>query len=105
MEQKIEILEKSVTALTTELLELKELLGKGFKKVDNNFDSIKKEIDSLHVKVDILNKKVDALEGSTTDGFGEVGLKLENLTEEITKIGQVTNYDEAFKNMQGLNKN
>lgn len=102
MEQKIESLEKSVTAVTKELLELKELLGTGFKKVDSNFDSIKKEIDSLHIKVDVLNKKVDALEGSTTDGLEDVGLKLENLTEEITKISAVTNYDQEFRNMQGL---
>jgi chromosome segregation ATPase len=103
MEQKIENLEKNLTSLTKEMLELKELIGTGFTKVSNNFSSIKKEIDSLHAKVDILNKKVDSLEGSTTDGFGEVGLKLENLTEEISKISVVTKYDEEFKNLQGLN--
>jgi hypothetical protein len=102
MENKIENLEKNLTALTKEMIELKELIGTGFTKVDNNFASTKKEIDSLHNKVDILNKKVDALEGSTTDGFDEVGLKLENLTDEISKISVVTQYDEVLKNLDGL---
>lgn len=103
MTDKIENLEKNISSITKDLLELKELISIGFKKVDNNFFSIKKEIDILHSKIDTLNKKVDVLEGSTTDGFGEVGLKLENLTEEITKISSVTNYNEQYKNLQGLN--
>ncbi len=103
MENKIETLEKSVAILAKEVTSISELLGAGFKKVESNFDSIKKEIYSLHSKVDILNKKVDNLEGNTTDGFGDVGLKLETLSEEISKIGIITKYDEEYKNLQRFN--
>jgi predicted nucleic acid-binding Zn-ribbon protein len=102
MEKRIEMLEKSVMHLSGELKEIKELIGTGSKKVATNFDSIKKEIDSLHGKVDILNKKVDRLEGNTTDGFEDVGLKLENLTEEISKTSMVTKYDEEFNNLKAI---
>lgn len=99
MNQKIETLESSVSSITKELLELKDLISKGFIKVDINFNSIKKEIDTLHGKVDSLNMKVDKLKGNTTDGFSDVGLKLENLSDEISKINTVTNYDKQFINL------
>lgn len=92
----LNLLEQNFNTLTTEVKDLKTLIANGFKKVDTNFDSIKKEIDLLHAKVELLSKKVDSLDSSTNNGFGEVGLKLENLTEEITKISIVTSYDEQF---------
>ena len=61
-----------------------------------------REIKLLHQQVDILNKKVDSLKGDTHEGFEDVGLKLENLTEEISKIGKVTNYSEYFENLKAL---
>lgn len=107
MEKRVETLEKSIIHLSAELKEVKELIGAGFKKVSTNFDSIKKEIDSLHLKVDILGKKFDSLgkkfdslEGNTTEGFEGVGLKLENLTEEISKISMVTRYEDEFNNLK-----
>ncbi len=100
MSDKIELLEKNVSHLSNELKEIKELIGAGFVKVVNNFDSIKEEIDLLHSKVDSLNKKVDLLEGNTKDGLEDVGLKLENLSDEISKISKVTGYDEVYDNMK-----
>lgn len=102
MENKITEIEKSIAALSDELKSLGESITTGFKKVDANFETVKKEIDFLHKKVDLLSTKVAALDTSTTDGFDDVGIKLENLTEEITKIGKVTGYDEEFKNLSGF---
>jgi chaperonin cofactor prefoldin len=103
MEKRVESLEKSIQPLAKEFVEIKDLITSGFPKVANNFDSIKKEIDSLHNKADIINLQVKSLEGSTNDGFGDVGLKLENLSDEISKIGVIAKYDEEYKNLQGLN--
>ena len=103
MDEKIDSLEKNLFTLSKEIIEVKELIGKGFQKVANNFDVIKKGIDSLHFKVDLLNKKVDSLEGSTSEGLEDVGLKLENLSEEISKINTVTQYDKQFDNLKGFN--
>lgn len=99
----INLLEQNFNALSNDVKDLKTLIANGFKKVDANFDSVKKEIDILHAKVELLSKKLDSLDSTTNNGFGEVGLKLENLTDEITKISIVTSYDEQFKNMKGLN--
>lgn len=102
MEEKVEALEKNVAHLTLELKDIKDLLATGFTKVSNNFTSIITEINSLHKKVDFLVKKVDLLEGSTNDGLEDVGLKLENLTEEITKISIVTKYSEEYNNLRKI---
>ena len=99
METRLEQVEQNFTALFAEISSLSAVIGLGFTKVDANFDSVKKEIDILHKKVESLIKKVDSLEGNTNDGFEDVGLKLESLTEEITKISKVTGYDQQFGNM------
>jgi len=87
MNEQIDGLEKNITHISQELKSLSDLIGTGFTKVDTNFNSIKNEINTLNTKIDLLTKKVDLLKGSTNEGFEDVGLKLENLTEEITKIG------------------
>ncbi|MEO7048979.1 MAG: hypothetical protein ABI091_26990 [Ferruginibacter sp.] len=102
MDYKIEEVEKNLSILSKELVEIKELIGTGFKKVSNNFDSIKKEIDSLHLEVAFISKKIDLLKGETHSGLGDVGIKLENLTEEISKISIVTKYDEEYRNLKDL---
>jgi archaellum component FlaC len=102
MQEQITALETAVTTLSKELKETLDTISSGFKKVDNNFDSVKKEINSLHSKIDALHSKVEALKGDTKEGFGTVGMQLENLTEEITKIGKVTNYDEVLKNLHSI---
>lgn len=102
MDEKIASLENNLSTLSQEVVEIKELIRAGFTKVANNFTSIKNEIDTLHNKVDSLNIKINALKGDTNTGFGEVGLKLENLTDEISKIGIVTNYDKQYQNFKGI---
>ena len=95
MEKRLEILEKNFAGLSQELKEIKELLSTGFTKVDTNFASVKKELDTLHLKVDLLKVK-------TSDGLEDVGVKIENLTDEITKINRVTNYEGIMKNLDGF---
>ena len=47
--------------------------------------------------------KVDELKGDTHEGFIDVGVKLENLTGEIGKMGKVTNYSAHFNNLNSIN--
>lgn len=103
MGERIEVLEKSVLAIDAEIKAVGQAITAGFKKTDTNFEHIVKEIASIHRDLDRLNKKVDDLKGDTHDGFEDVGMKLENLTDEIVKIGKVTGYDETFENLKGLN--
>ena len=102
MSESLESLQSAISLLSKELKESLEPISNGFKKVDSNFDSIKKEIALLNAKLEILTKKVDQLKGTTNEGLESVGLKLENLTDEISKINTVTQYDDLFKNMKGL---
>ena len=95
-------LENLISILNKELKDIKDLLGTGFTKVSNNFDSIVIQINTLHRKIDFLTKKVDLLEGTTNVGLEDVGLKLENLTDEITKISVVTRFSEEFENLNRL---
>jgi len=102
MEERISQLEKLAGTLNQELTNIKELLAHSLTKVDSNFNSIIGQLITLNKKVDFLTKKVDLLEGTTNDGLGDVGVKLENLTEEISKIGVVTQYTEQFENLKGF---
>ena len=99
MEKRIEKLESSLADLTLEVKNIGDLVVKGFTKIDTNFDAIGKEIKQIHFQINVLNKKIDDLKGDTNINFDEVDSKLENLTEEISKIGKVINYEEYFKNV------
>lgn len=102
MEERIQELETAIRAIQSDLKTIGDVISTGFKKVDINFESVGKEIRHLHGQIDVIHKKVDLLRGDTTEGFEDVGAKLDNLTEEITKIGTVTHYDEYFKNMKSI---
>ncbi|MGN6294892.1 MAG: hypothetical protein ACTHMV_19230 [Chitinophagaceae bacterium] len=92
-------------------------------QVNHNIQIISQEISSIHLKVDQLEAKVDlletkvgklenrvgTLENYTMNGFREINLKLEHLTEEtteikkeITNIKVVTGYDAQLKNLKSL---
>jgi len=109
--------EAKLGALSSDLSTLKDLIKAGFQKVENNFEVVKKDvelthkkiegltqrIESLEKRVEYLSKNLESLDVTTSDGFTDVGMKIESLTDEIVKIGAVTSYDQQYKNMQGLN--
>lgn len=103
MEEKITSLEQNVITVSKELVALKELIATVLTKVDTNFGVVEKKLSTLEKKINELNFKIDNLDVNTVSGFNEVGNKIESLTEEITKIGTVTGYDEMYKNQKGLN--
>lgn len=98
----MEKMEEKISAVSTELTRLKELLVIGFQKVDNNFEIVKIDFTSIQKKIDTLTKEVEILRGATSEGFDDVGSKIESLTCEITKIGQPTGYDELFTNLKSI---
>lgn len=110
MEKRIAQLENTVKALSGELSALKNLIVDSFTKVQSNFQSLSKQIDITNTKVDANSHKIDnltnklaGLDNTTADGFQDVGIKLESLTEEIQKISVVTKYTEEFDNLKDLN--
>lgn len=98
----MEKMEEKISAVSTELTRLKELLVIGFQKVDNNFEIVKVDFTSIQKKLDALTKEVEILRGATSEGFDDVGSKIESLTSEITKIGQTTGYDELFTKLKSI---
>lgn len=96
-------LEQKVIALTTELNSLRVLISAGLQKVENNFEILHNDTRLIHKRLEVLTKEVENLGSSTNDGFDDVGTKIESLTEEISKIGEVTSYKDQFKNMKGIN--
>jgi len=103
MDDRLNKLEDNLSELSKEVVELKALLSTGLQKVSNNFAAIIKEVGIINNKIDLANKNIETLKGNTDGGFEVVGLKLDNLSDEISKIGAVTNYDEQYKNLEGLN--
>lgn len=102
MEERFQKIERSVQELTLELHSVGDLIAAGFTKVNTNFESISKEIKNLHNQIEIINKKIDQLQGNTTEGLQNVGLRLETLTEEISKISVVTKYGDYYDNMKAI---
>ena len=102
MEEKIANLEANLATVSKELVSLKELIAASFTKVDANFGVVSKNLVSLEKQIKELNFKLQNLDSTTASGLNEVGNKIESLTEEISKTGAVTKYDEMFKNQQGL---
>ena len=103
METRIASLENIVSRIESDLTEIRDVITSGFKKMDFNFDLIGKEFKLVHSRIDQLNFKVDELKGDTHEGFIDVGVKLENLTGEICKIGKVTDYSDYFNNLNSIN--
>jgi archaellum component FlaC len=88
--EKLEILEKTVASLLSEITSLKESVASGFKKVESNFEN--------------LSKKVDDLSSGTTHSLGRVDVKLDSLSDEIKKIGAVTRYESEYENLSSIEK-
>ncbi|WP_127128376.1 hypothetical protein [Pseudoflavitalea rhizosphaerae] len=96
--------EEKKTELIDSLKTILSVVGNGFTKVDHNFKTIKEQVDTLNSKVESLHNKLEELRGTTTHGLGDVGIKIEGLTEEISKINLVTQYGEQFENLKGITK-
>lgn len=103
MEKRMEALEKSLIETNIKLDNLHEQMVAGFKLVDTNFELVSKEFRLVHSQLSHLNKKVDILRGDTNVGFEDVGIKLGNIHNEISKIGKVTNYSDYFNNLNSIN--
>jgi hypothetical protein len=66
-------------------------VGQSMAKIDLRFDKIDKDLD-------IINKKIDNLDGSTSENFSHVGIKLDDLSEKISEINMATGFDDLFQN-------
>lgn len=95
-----ELFEKKIDVLSAEIIALRESVSAGFVKANNNFNVIAVKLAALERQVNELNFKVDKLDTTTSVGFGEVGTKIESLTDEISKINAVTNYDDQYNNLK-----
>lgn len=95
-------IDAKVNALHNELSTLKELIAAGFQKVDNNFIAFKQDIDGIHKKIESLAKSIEALDNSTSNGLENVGIKIESLTDEISKISTVTRYADEYNNLKAV---
>jgi hypothetical protein len=90
MDEQLKSLENNIITLSTEFVELKGLIAASFVKIDRNFTIVTSKLSPLERKLNDLTFTVNNLDGNTAKGFGEVGGKLDLLTEEIQKISLVT---------------
>lgn len=100
MEDRIKELERNMAALAQHMKTTSATISQGFSKVDGNFEKITSHLNNIDTEISGLHKKVDVLSGTTDKGLGDVNVKLEDLKGEISKINDVTQYDDLYKNLK-----
>ena len=89
-EERIEKLEKAVTGIADQLGNIQKSMTTGFEKIEKNFEALKgdaaKNFSNVGTKLDSLQE--------------EVVTKLDSLQEEISKISDVTGYEEIHANLR-----
>ena len=105
MDDRLKSLDSTLATVSQKLVSLKALIASSFTKVETNFSIVSRNLVTIEKTLKELKFKVDNLDTTTSSGLNEVGTKIESLTEEIGKIGAVTQYDEMYKNQQGLRGN
>lgn len=102
MENELQIIQKEVQNLNGEFSTLVQLVVSSLNKINGNFEFLNKKIDAIEGNIEEIKKSVKDLQGATSDGFVDVGGKLENLSDEISKIGKVTNYQAEWVNLKAI---
>lgn len=100
MEKRVSDLEKTIASLMEYIKGVNSSISEGFNKSNNNFDKITQHLKKIDGSIAIINAKIDSLDGSTNNNFGKVDVKLDDLKTEISKINNVTGYDELFQNLK-----
>jgi len=75
-------------------------MGSGFKKIDDNFAVVIGKIDTLENRVDEVGLILNKMRGNSTASLETVENTLTGLTEEISKMNSVTNYEDHFANLK-----
>lgn len=88
LENRLASLEEKINSLLNHTQEVNASIANGFEKVEKNFEKV--------------NEKIDALRGNSTSTIENVEIKLDDLKTEISKINEVTSYEEMFKNSGSL---
>lgn len=78
-------------------------LNSKIEHMDSKIEHMNSKIEHMDSKIDCLDKKVDLLKCDTTEGFKAVNTKIEMLTDQVVKIGKVTNYVEYYNNLKVIN--
>lgn len=91
LEERVQALENLIVVVLDNIGETRKAISEGFKKTDENFTKI--------------HEKIDALSGDTSANFENVDLHLLSIQEEISKINQVTGYEEAITNLRIIRGN
>ena len=86
LEERVDKLEIAISTLIQNVQEVNSSIAHGFSKVDENFK--------------LINEKIDAIRGGSNASLQTVEGKLTDLTVEISKINEVTNYGGIFDNMK-----
>jgi len=88
LEERVQSLEGLLILILDNIGGTRDAISEGFKKTDDNF-----------VKI---HEKIDALSGDTSENFKQVDLNLSSIQDEISKINQVTGYEQAMNNLRAI---
>jgi len=102
MENRIQDLENTLSALVGHMRANQATISIVLNKVDGNFEKITNHLNKIESDLQELTKIVESLRGNTDKGFGDVHVKLDDLKTEITKINDVTGYDDLYTNLRAV---
>ncbi len=90
LQEQIISIENSIILVIESIKEIKSLMDYRFTLVDERL----KEIDS----------KIDSIKGGSNYTLKSIEIKLEDLSNEVSKINEVTRYQSMFNNMSAVKK-
>jgi methyl-accepting chemotaxis protein len=88
MEERFSKIEQLLGVMVENISNARKAISEGFSKVDDNFKEV--------------HRKIDELSGHTSNDFKDVKVELRNIHDEISKIGNVTGYEEVFRNLTAV---
>ena len=107
VEERTTKLEKSVQMLVGLVQNTHETLKEIVLKVDENFAKIEErfaKMDERFAKIEDrltrIENNLNILTKDTSSNFGSVEVKLDSITEELSKINATTGYEEEYKNLK-----
>lgn len=100
LENSVNNLDNRVCKLEEAIKELSSSVASGFKKIEDNFSVIIGKILFMERKIENIDAVLKEIRGNSSASLETVEHKITGLTDEISKINCVTNYEDHFSNLK-----
>jgi len=106
IDSKFDAIDKKFDAMDKKFDALSKRTAAGFEIADMKIDALSRTMhlnfENTDVKIHKLESEIMSVKRFTIAGFASTGAKLDDLKVEISKINEVTGYQEIFNNISSL---